>query len=310
MKPLVSICIPSYQQTYFLKMCLDSVLKQTYENVEIIITDDSKDESVKQLVSSYNNPALQYFHNVPSLGNPVNWNSALDRAKGKYIKIMHHDDYFLKPDSLSKMVEMAETQNADFVFCNTQVWHQSNNQKRIAKPNSTQLKRLKNDVYFLFFRNIIGAPSATLFKNKGLKFDARFKWLVDIEFYIRYLSECKFAYINEALVCTVHEAAGQVTQSVKGTREVELKENVLLYSMLFPKLKSTYNFELYFEYLFRDFDVDDIKILSDLVELNHDLKSKFEKIIQRKNKNVTFKKFIWRLYNSRYNKRYFKLERF
>lgn len=310
MKPLVSICIPSYQQTYFLKMCLDSVLKQDYQNVEIIITDDSKDESVKQLVSTYNHSVLHYFHNVPSLGNPANWNSALDRAKGKYIKIMHHDDYFLRPDSLSKMVEAAEKSNTDFVFCNTEVWHQSNNLRRIAKPNSTQLKRLKNDIYFLFFRNIIGAPSATLFRNKGTKFDTRFKWLVDVEFYIRYLSENKFAYINEALVCTVHEAAGQVTQSVKGTKEVELKENLLLYSLLLPKLKRVENFELYFEYLFRDFEVNEIKDLTALVDLNDDLQGKFKKIIQRKNKSVTFKKFIWRLYNSRYNKRYFKLEQF
>ena len=310
MKPLVSICIPAYQQTYFLKMCIDSLLKQTYDNFEVIITDDSKDDSVRKLIESYNNPLLQYYHNSPSLGNPANWNSAMERAKGKYIKIMHHDDYFLKEDSLKKMVSEAEKNKADFVFCNTEVWHQNDNTRRIAKPNAVQLQRMQKDIYFLFFKNVIGAPSATLFLNTKKYFDARFKWLVDVEFYIRYLKEGKFAYINEPLICTVHEAPGQVTQSVKGTRDVELKENILLFSLLLPHLESTKNYELFFEYFFRDFDIKKIEELEALTDLNEDLKKIFEKIIKQKDKNVTFKKLIWRLYNSRYNKRYFKIEQF
>lgn len=310
MKPLVSICIPAYQQTHYLKMCIDSVLKQTYENVEVIITDDSKDDSVRKLIESYNNSQLQYFHNTPSLGNPLNWNSAMERAKGKYIKIMHHDDYFLKEDSLTKMVSAAEKAKADFVFCNTEVWHQNNDTRRIAKPNSAQLKRLEKDINFLFFKNVIGAPSATLFLNNKTYFDSKFKWLVDVEFYIRFLKAAKFAYIKEALICTVHEAPGQVTQAVKGTRNVELKENILLFSLLLPQLKQTKNYELFFEYFFRDFEIKKIEELEALTDLSRELKKIFERILNKKDKNVTLKRLIWRLYNSRYNKRYFKLEQF
>ena len=105
-QPLVSICIPTYKQITYLKKCIESVLKQDFEDYELIITDDSPDDSIKNfLKDSLKNKAYFYKRNNPALGSPENWNSALRLAKGKYIKLMHHDDFFTQANSLRLMVE-------------------------------------------------------------------------------------------------------------------------------------------------------------------------------------------------------------
>ena len=65
---------------------------------------------------------LNYIHHNPSLGSPANWNYALKQAKGAYIKIMHHDDYFTNPDSLSEFVALLDSNpKASFAFSATKI---------------------------------------------------------------------------------------------------------------------------------------------------------------------------------------------
>ncbi|HWY12001.1 MAG TPA: glycosyltransferase, partial [Bacteroidia bacterium] len=52
-RPKVSICIPTYMQIIYLQKTLDSILKQDYTNFELVVTDDSPDESVKNLLDKY-----------------------------------------------------------------------------------------------------------------------------------------------------------------------------------------------------------------------------------------------------------------
>ncbi len=300
MEPKVSICIPTYKQTKYLQKCLDSVLAQSFKDFEVIITDDTPDDKVKNFISQYKIPNLHYFKNPVSLGTPGNWNAALSRANGKYIKVMHHDDYFLHKDSLSKFVKTAEANNCPFVFCNTEVWHVSDNSRRISSPNEVQLKRLNNDPLFLFFRNKIGSPSATLFARNGMKFDENLKWLVDVDFYINYLAKHPFIHINEALVCTAHETPGQVTQEVQKDKIVQIKEHVLVYLKVKDMVKDKSKWTSFFEYLFRDYDVKSLEELNNMVNIDSSLEF-FKEVFENMNKGVGMKNFKRRYYNSRFN---------
>ena len=65
-KPFISICIPTYQRPHLLKTLLDSISIQTYNDFEIIINDNSKDDSVEQLLKSYTDKLpINYIKNNP-----------------------------------------------------------------------------------------------------------------------------------------------------------------------------------------------------------------------------------------------------
>ena len=60
MKPLISVVIPTYQRRDKLKVTLDSVLSQTYDNYEVLIMDDGSTDGTKEMISSYNDPRIFY----------------------------------------------------------------------------------------------------------------------------------------------------------------------------------------------------------------------------------------------------------
>ena len=107
--PLISICIPAYKNIEHLERLLNSISKQIFKNFEVVITDDTPDDSVSQFVAQSNFEfALTYFKNYKSLGTPENWNEAVRKSSGEYIKLMHNDDWFASPDALSEFVYALE----------------------------------------------------------------------------------------------------------------------------------------------------------------------------------------------------------
>src|SRR5687767_7387347 len=102
--PLVSICIPSYNSGEFIKQTLESVLAQTYGNIEVIVADDvSKDDTV-QIARSISDPRLKVSVNEKNLGVVGNWNRSIELANGEYIKIMGADD-LLAPSCVDEQVK-------------------------------------------------------------------------------------------------------------------------------------------------------------------------------------------------------------
>jgi glycosyltransferase involved in cell wall biosynthesis len=224
--PKVSICIPTYNQAAYLKKTIDSVLAQTFNDYEIIITDDSPNDSVKDLVSSFSRKdVIKYFKNPVQLGSPENWNESIRKANGEYIKILHHDDWFYDNRSLAKYVAMlGKSQNVDFAFSATKACSALNGDY-VHSPTPEQLKNLGKEPTVLYCNNFVGAPSNTIFRNKkNFLFDKNIKWLVDIDFYIRMLQHNgNFAFTEEVLSVT-NLPEGRVSDHCANNKQVELFE--------------------------------------------------------------------------------------
>lgn len=310
--PKVSICIPAYNQTTYLQKCLQSVLEQDFTDYELIISDDTQENSVKDFVYSFLKDAkFRYYQNHPSLGTPQNWNSAISKATGKYIKLLHHDDFFTQKNSLRLMVEEIEKNNADFLCCATKVWFTTTGNAHIHRINATQLSRLKKDIFFLFFKNCFGSPSATLYKNSTLQYNPKLKWLVDLDFYMQYIQQHKkFSYLNMPLVCTAHEIQNQVTGTVINDKVIQIKEHVLVFNRLSTYISSYNNYQSFFEYLFIDYNVNSFDELVSIVPEAESKKEFYESVLKNRRKNLAWKTFKRRLYGSRYNKYTLKLEQF
>jgi len=239
--PTVSICIPTYNQTEYLEKTLLSILDQNFTDYEIIITDDSTDDSVEKLINKYNfNSKLKYFKNTERLGSPQNWNCAISKAQGKYIKIMHHDEWFNYSDSLLKFVDLINNDNTtDFAFSAVRGFNIEENHKWIHKPTNKQLKELVKNPNILFFGNFIGSPSNIIFRNKDIElFDNNLIWCVDFEFYIRLITKNNnIGYISEDLVTSVSSAEHQITTYVVNNKKIQVFEYLYLYNKIKPNIK-------------------------------------------------------------------------
>lgn len=313
-KVTVSICIPTYNQVEYLKKCIQSILVQDYLDYEIVISDDSTNDTVKSYIDSLGlNEKISYYRNSPSLGTPENWNHSISKVQGKYIKVLHHDDFFTETNSLAQFVSLLENNpKSDFGFSATLVWNIKINKKSIHTCTLNQLAKLKNEYHYLFFKNLIGAPSATIYrKEMAVEFDNRFKWLVDIDFYISALTKNNSVqYIDKPLICTVHGMETQVTQQIEYDKQVQIKEHVLLFSKIVNHVKSQKNYFLFFDELFLRYDVNSMEDLKQICEVPENLKEFLNQVFQNLHKFKTLKRIKYRLLNSKYNRRYFKIEKY
>lgn len=312
--PKVSICIPTYNQIEYLERCLKSVLIQDYLDYEVIISDDSTTDFVKKYIDSiqFRCPIL-YFHNVPSLGAPKNWNFAIQQAHGELIKILHHDDFFTETHSLKSYVDLLENNpEVDFAFSATLVWSINENKKHIHKCSTKNFERLKLQPEFLFFNNVIGAPSATIYRNhKKYIFDENFKWLVDVDFYIQNLKENKkIVYCTKPLICTINGGVGQVTQTVINNKYIQTKEHVLLLQKVISAKILYKSFIIYFDELFITQKINSITELKKYCEIPEQLNNFFNNVFDNLNHFRLLKKVKYRLLNSKYNRNYFKIEKY
>jgi glycosyltransferase involved in cell wall biosynthesis len=230
MTPFISICIPAFKRTDFLKRLLDSIAVQVFRDFEVIVSDDSPGDEVALLCEHYREIfPLIYHRNATPLGTPVNWNQAVSLAKGEWIKLMHDDDWFSEPFSLGEFAnEAKENKSARFLFSAYTNVFEGTARKQPVFLTPFRKKKLLQDTVTLFSKNVIGPPSVTLVKaDRNIQYDASMKWVVDIDFYIRYLQNTSPVYIDKLLVNVgIHKE--QVTSYTFRVQSVEIPENFLL----------------------------------------------------------------------------------
>lgn len=248
MQPLISICIPAYKNEALMKRLLDSIQIQLFTNFEVVVTDDSPDESLKDLCLSFEEKfQIKYLKNEIALGSPANWNYAISKAEGEWIKIMHADDWFANDKSLNAFVN-AIASDSSFIFSAYSNVDLSDNSSKPNRLTKCELKLLKNSPFNLFKKNFIGHPSTTLIKRNSNRifYDETIKWVVDFDYYIRYLSLNKsFVYIEKSLInIGIHE--NQITKSSFRIKEIEIPENLYLLKKIgLNKLRNIFVYDYY-----------------------------------------------------------------
>jgi glycosyltransferase involved in cell wall biosynthesis len=256
MNPEISICIPAYKKLDYLDRLFKSIANQSFKDFEIIVSDDTPSDEIGALCEIYYLVFnLKYIKNEIALGSPANWNAAIKMASGKWIKIMHNDDWFATENSLQMFAD-ATLNNADcdFLFSG----FSNCGSKGIINtfiPNTQLSKRLKKSPLILFQKNYIGHPSTTLIRNTKMDwFDEKIKWVVDFEFYIRVIKSRKFASIPNALInIGIHD--DQITKEAFRNKSIEIPETIYLLDKLgFSALNKIYVYDYYWR-LFRNLSI-------------------------------------------------------
>ena len=259
---LISICIPAYKRITDLKILLDSIGRQTFKNFEVIITDDSPDDTVKNFCDAYLNEfELVYYKNSLPLGTPENWNECIRKATGTWVKLMHDDDYFATDNSLAFFVAAIERDKQAQVFYSAFVFEDAaNHTQKMISCNWFDRFFLSLSPYHLLRRNYFGNPSCIIVKKEvPFFYDNRFKYIVDFAYYIELLqNNIKCVYIKDVLI-HVGINEGQVTNYTYKNKAVQMFENHILFEKIGASaLKNIIAFDYYWR-IYRNFDIRSIK---------------------------------------------------
>ena len=113
-QPLISVLIPAYNHARFVRAALDSVLQQSWSNLELIVIDDASPDATWQVLQECTDPRVRLSRNERNLGSHGTLNAALQQARGEFITILNSDDLFL-PNRLAACHAALETSGADLV---------------------------------------------------------------------------------------------------------------------------------------------------------------------------------------------------
>ncbi|MEK7502619.1 MAG: glycosyltransferase family 2 protein [Patescibacteria group bacterium] len=90
--PLVSFCISTYKRPQFLKTAIEAILKQKYNNFEIVISEDDSEKTAEKVAESFKSKRIFYYKNKNHLGMTKSYNKAISLAKGEFITVLADDD--------------------------------------------------------------------------------------------------------------------------------------------------------------------------------------------------------------------------
>ena len=115
--PLVTVLIPAYNAEATIKRAVDSVLAQTYRNIEIVIVDDGSRDATTEIIAAYDSVAIRLLRLARNRGESGAMNEGIAAAKGELIAFLDADDEWL-PTKLAKQVRALQTNpNAVMATC-------------------------------------------------------------------------------------------------------------------------------------------------------------------------------------------------
>lgn len=103
--PRVSVVVPAYNSVDFIEQAIDSILAQTYDDYELIVSDHSSSDGTTKILEAYAERGVLTLHHLPRGGGaPANWRAVTAHASGEYFKLVCGDD-LLAPSALAAQVE-------------------------------------------------------------------------------------------------------------------------------------------------------------------------------------------------------------
>ncbi|MFM2312814.1 MAG: hypothetical protein RLZZ04_2090 [Cyanobacteriota bacterium] len=114
MKPEVSIIIPTYNSEKYIAQALESVFKQSYSNLEVILIDDASQDSTVETAHIFHDCRLRIFENKQNRGVSYGRNFGISQAQGKWIALLDSDDWYAS-DRLEKLIPQGEANDADLI---------------------------------------------------------------------------------------------------------------------------------------------------------------------------------------------------
>ena len=118
-QPLISVLMPAYNSELYIAEAIESILNQSYQNIELIIFDDGSSDNTRQVIQSFNDPRIVKILSDQNYGVVRARNDMIDRASGQYIALMDADD-IADRTRLEKQLRSLEAGECD--LCGSAQW--------------------------------------------------------------------------------------------------------------------------------------------------------------------------------------------
>lgn len=200
---LISAVITTHNRKELLLKAIDSVLDQTYKNMECIVIDDASTDGTDKLISDkYDNDTVIYYKFDKSVGGNVARNKGIELAKGEWVAFLDDDDEWF-PEKTERQLQMVDSKTG-FVYCglmrevnmDTSTW----NKQKINNETVFPSGNLSNAV----LTHIITNTSTMMIKRDLLNqiggFDVNVRYWQEYEMSIRILQLTEAAVVREPLV--------------------------------------------------------------------------------------------------------------
>ncbi len=194
---LVSVIIPTYGRPHLVGRAIASVLRQTYENIEIIVIDDCSDDNTPEVIKRFSDPRIRYLRNTRNLGVSASRNMGIKVAHGKYVSFLDDDDELL-PKKIAKQLELLTLKKSvNVAYCSSIKMYRDVSIENKAK--------VRGNIHNYALRSCPNSINTLLVKRECFDvigmFDESLSGLFeDWDLWIRLSKRYKFDYVDEPLV--------------------------------------------------------------------------------------------------------------
>ena len=206
--PKLSVLMPTYNYGQYIEQAINSLLKQDFSDIEIIISDDCSTDNSKEIIKNLakNNAKIKPFFQGSNLGMVANWNWCLEQAEGDYIIYLFADDFLRSTDALSRLISPLTIDARVSISASARMIVDKNGApmfvaRDLRRPGIYSgeeiVRRCCEQVC-----NLVGEPSAVMFRKSAAVrgFDTTYRQLVDLEMWLHLANQGKVYFTDEPLV--------------------------------------------------------------------------------------------------------------
>ncbi len=210
--PKISIAIPAYvkdeSDLLYLKESFDKIDEQSFGDYEVVVSDNSSNDFVKNLCDEYQDKfSIIYKKNLEHIGMSANSNVAMDLCSGEYIKILHCDDFLFSSDSLKIVVDALDSNN--------NYWLVNGFNHTYDSVNFFDVRIPKYPDHLLIGNNLLGCPTNVTIRNENLEyFDTSVETSMDHEWYHRLRMKFGMPLILQNTLTTGRQHSNNLTSKL------------------------------------------------------------------------------------------------
>ena len=200
-KNKISIIIPVYNGSNYLKEAIDSALNQTYKEIEIIVVNDGSTDKgkTKKIAKSYGNKIKYYKKRNGGVASALNY--GIKKSTGDYISWLSHDDLYKSNKIEEEMILLNKLENKNSIIFSDYEFIDENDET--LENINIGAKIASVDKYFVFYKRLISGISLLIPKSKlidcGL-FDIQKRYTQDYDMWYKLIKTTDFYYLNKNLV--------------------------------------------------------------------------------------------------------------